>query len=251
MSLHERYISETEKWDNIAGVQAEKLEVFAPDYDFHQFARSDSEFPGVSEFLGDIQGKKILELGCGVGYVSVLLAKNGADVTSFDISPRSMSVVKKRAELNQVRLKPLVSSGEALPFKDESFDIIFGKSILHHLIIDVARRDLNRVLCKGGKAVFVEPMGMNPLLTFARRHLPYPHKNEVGVDQPLTYNDIKLWMEGFQLTRINEIQLLSMIERVFGWDTQLPLFREMDSFLLKNIPFLRKFCRYVVILSVK
>jgi hypothetical protein len=48
-----------------------------------------------------------------------------------------------------------------------------------------------------------------------------------------------------------EIQLFSMLERVFGWDTEFPILRKLDRFLLKNFKFLRRFCRYVVIYAIK
>ena len=70
----------------IAEKQAVEVKAFSED--FHQFARNDSEFPGVSEFLGEFsKGKRVLEIGCGVGRVAVLLAKSGAEVTAFDLSP--------------------------------------------------------------------------------------------------------------------------------------------------------------------
>lgn len=251
MVLRERYDSEKQKWDSITEVQALDLEIFAPEYEFHQFARSNSEFPGVSEFLGDIKGKKVLEIGCGAGYVATLLSKSKAVVTAFDLSPRSAQTARKRAQLNQTEIDVLVSAGENLPFANECFDILVGKAILHHLVYGVARYDLHRVLRKGGKAVFIEPMGMNPILTFVRKYIPYLHKNVVGVDEPLTYKVMDSWTEGFQFREYREIQLLSMIERAFGWETHFPTLRKMDDYLLKHFPFLRRFCRYVIISAIK
>lgn len=249
MSLHTRYETEKAKWDEIAEKQSVDLEIF--DEDFHQFARHDPEFPGVSEFLGNLKGKRVLEIGCGVGRVAVLLAKSGAQVTAFDLSPHSVEVAKQSSIINRTVVDFAVSAGEFLPFADESFDVIFGKSILHHLHINTGKRDLYRVLKRNGKAVFVEPMGMNPILTFVRKYVPYSHKNLVGVDRPLTYHDMNSWTEGAHHKEYREIQLLSMIERGFGWDSKFSLLRKMDEYLLKYAPFLRRFCRYVVIYTIK
>jgi SAM-dependent methyltransferase len=251
MSLDERYRAEKEKWDDIAEKQFGDIEVFPAGMDFHKFARQDEEFPGVSEFLGDLDGKRILELGCGAGKMAVLLGKSGAHVTAFDLSPESVRLTKRNSVSNNVELDCLVSAGEFLPFSSESFDVIVGKSILHHLEIEIGKRDLYRVLRKGGKAVFVEPLGMNPILTFVRKRVPYPHKAMVGVDRPLTYSDINAWTADASEWKVQEIQLLSMLERGFGWDTHFDLLRKMDRFLLRYFPFLRRFCRYAVILSVK
>jgi ubiquinone/menaquinone biosynthesis C-methylase UbiE len=205
----------------------------------------------VSKFLGDLNGKRLLEIGSGTGLISVLLAKSGAHVTSFDLSPMSVRTTKQRAEINDVNIDPLVSAGEHLPFADESFEIIFGKSILHHLDPQVGKLDISRVLRKGGKAVFVEPMGMNPVLTFARKYVPYRHKNPVGVDRPLTYQDMDTWTEDFHDRNYRETQLLSMIERGFGWERKFNVLRKLDDILLQHVHFLRRFCRYVVISATK
>lgn len=251
MSLEERFSAEKAKWDEIAEKQSQTIEVFPAEMDFHAFARQDEEFPGVSEFVGDLAGLSILELGCGAGKMAVLLAKSGAKVTAFDLSLESVRVTRQRAGINNVTLEPLVSAGEFLPFATESFDIIIGKSILHHLAIDIGKSELFRVLRKGGKAVFIEPLGMNPVLTFVRKVVPYPHKAPVGVDRPLTYDDIRSWNQDASIWNVQEIQLLSMVERAFGWDARFTFLRKADQFLLRYIPFLRRFCRYAVILSEK
>jgi len=251
MSLEERYKSEKSKWDEIARKRAGHLEILPPDEDFHQYARDNSELPGISEFFGNLEGKRLLELGCGAGKMAVLLAKSGAEVTAFDLSPVSAQTARELAALNNTTIDLTVASGENLPFANGSFDIIFGKSILHHLIIDLGRHDIYSVLKKGGRAVFVEPLGMNPVLTFVRKYVPYRHKHPVGVDQPLTYKDIQAWTKEFRSVKIREVELLSMVERAFGWDTKFILLRKLDKFLLKYIPFLRRFCRYVVIYTNK
>lgn len=251
MSLNERFRTEKEKWDDIAERQFHNIEMFPSDMDFHQFALRDEEFPGVSEFLGDLTGLHVLELGCGGGKMAVLLAKSGAHVTAFDLSPESVRLTKRRAYINNVEINCLVSAGEFLPFSSEYFDVIIGKSILHHLVIEIGRRDLYRVLRKNGKTVFVEPLGMNPILTFVRKFIPYPHKAIVGVDRPLTYRDMAKWNTDVKEWSVREIQLISMLERGFDWDTRFDLLRRMDRFLLKYVPFLRRFCRYAVIFSTK
>ena len=251
MSLNERYSAEKAKWDVIAAEQSKHLSVIKPGENFDQFAKKDPQFSGVSEFLGDLKGKRVLEIGCGAGKIAVLMAKSGAQVTAFDLSPHSVRVARESSLINETVINFAVSAGEHLPFADGSFDVIYGKAILHHLDINIGKCDLYRVLKNDGKAVFIEPMGMNPLLTFARKYAPYPHKNPVGVDRPLTYADMDSWTESAKFKEYREVQLLSMIERGFGWGMEFPVLRKIDEYLLKNVPFLRRFCRYVVIYSIK
>lgn len=251
LSLDERFQLEKDKWNNIASKKLGDNRALLTDDDFHNIAKQDEMLPGVSEFLGNLSGKRLLELGCGVGFMATLLAKSGAKVTAFDLSKVSVQVAKERSEVNASPVDCLVASGERLPFPDESFDVIFGKSILHHLDMELAQYDIQRVIKSGGKAVFIEPLGMNPLLNIARDHIPYPHKGAPGVDQPLNYEDISFWTKDFQKHTFQEFQLLSMIERAFGWGNEFQLLRKLDQFLLNKIPILRRFCRYVVIFSVK
>lgn len=255
MSLEEVYQKERQKWDAVAFDKANKIGIhpLAAEEDFVRYSRQASTHIGVVEYLGDLIGKQVLEYGCGTGMMSVLLAKSGATVTAFDLSPVSVAVAKQRAEVNGVadRITFDVSPGENLPFESESFDLIFGKAILHHLNVHLGKADLHRLLKKGGRAVFVEPMGMNPILNFARDHVPYRHKNPRGMDSPLVYEEILEWGEAFSEFSYKEIQLLSMIDRGLGFKKHVRAFSKLDSVLLQRFPALRRYCRYVVMYMTK
>lgn len=253
MALQDIYREERKKWDAVAVQCLTSLKELPPEENFHTHAQRASTMVGVSDFLGDLHGKLVLEYGCGLGESIVLLAKSGAYVTTFDLSPMSVEVSRQRAKLNHVdsNIRLSVAAGEFLPYADESFDVIFGRAILHHLNADMGWVDIYRVLKPGGRAVFVEPMGMNPLLNFVRDYVPYPDKNPRGADQPLTYEDIHKWGAGFDKFWYREIQLLSMLERGLGFGKRLRLLRQLDGFLLKQLPFLRRYCRYVIMSFVK
>lgn len=255
MSLKDTYDVEKSKWNTLAQEKFRNIEkqILPPGEDFISFSHRSATHIGVIDFLGDLSDKHVLEYGCGLGQMSSLLAKNSKSVTTFDLSINSVRVTKKRAALNKVdhNIRTVVSAGERVPFADNSFDVIFGKAILHHLNVEMGWHDLYRVLKPGGKAVFIEPMGMNPILNFIRDHVPYPKKNPRGADSPLIYEEIHAWGKGFREFRYREIQLLSMLERGFGQHTKFQPLRRIDSFLLENLPFLGRFCRYVVMYMVK
>lgn len=253
MPLEETYRVERVKWDALAEQKLGSLRILSPEENFQTYTQRTSTMVGVSEFLGDLRDLHVLEYGCGLGEISTLLAKSGAHVTTFDLSPKSVLTCRHRAALNGVddQIQLAVAAGEHLPYADECFDVIFGKAILHHIDAEIGWMDISRVLKSGGKAVFVEPMGMNPVLNFVRDHVPYPHKNPRGADRPLNYADIHLWGKGFGQFRYREIQLLSMLERGFGFHRNFSFFRQVDDFLLKYMPFLRRFCRYIVMYCVK
>lgn len=252
MVLEETYRVERTKWDALA-TERSAVSILPQGATFHSYAERDPELIGVAEFLGDLRGKRVLEYGCGLGRFSTLLAKSGAQVTAFDLSQASTVTARRRAVLNGVNadVNLTVAAGESLPYADESFDVIFGKAILHHLDVHLGWPDLYRVLKPGGKAVFSEPMGMNPILNVVRDRVPYPNKNPRGADRPVNYDEIRDWGKGFSQFRYREIQLVSMLQRGFGLGKRFPVLRRVDDLLLEHVPFLRRYCRYVVMFMVK
>ena len=253
MSLEEVYSVERVKWDALAQQKLAAVEKVRPGDDFYEYTRRVSTMVGIADFFGDLSGKSVLEYGCGLGEVAVLLAKTGARVVTFDLSPLSVAVTRRRAALNNVadRVDVVVAAGENLPYTDESFDAIFGKAILHHVDMNEGWYDIYRVLKTGGKAAFIEPMGMNPILKFVRNYIPYPEKNPRGADRPLNYNEIRGWGQKYRKFYFKEVQLFSMLERGLGFNKRIEILRRLDRATLEKLPFLRRYCRYVNMFMVK
>jgi ubiquinone/menaquinone biosynthesis C-methylase UbiE len=243
---------EIAKWDGLAAAMRSDENLRVRDADFRAYARRVVTMTGIADFLGDLRDREVLELGCGMGEITTLLARSRARVTAIDISPRSVSVARRRAQLHGVacRIRLVSTAAERLPFEDESFDIVVGKAVLHHLDVTRAAPELHRVLRDGGRAAFSEPLGTNPMLTFARDHLLYPHKHPRGADVPLSYEAVRAWEAPFFAAWHREVQLLSMAERALGCHP-MPRLRRADEWLLARVPVLGRFCRYVVLSMVK
>lgn len=160
-------MNEAEFWDRKAEGHAEYYKglVNNPDeklYRLHVYALS---------LLGYASGKRVLDMGCGLGGNSCWLAKKGAQVTAIDISPANVAKALEWSEKNGVEIDAHVMDCEKLAFADKSFDLVFGSFILHHIDIEKAAQEIPRVLKAGGKAVFVENSGDNPLLMFFRNRI--------------------------------------------------------------------------------
>ena len=98
-----------------------------------------------------------LEIGAGTGYFGLNLALAGTidDYTASDISPGMLGVLAETADALGVDATTVCSEASRLPFEDESFDIVFGHAILHHLPdLDGAFREFLRVLRPGGAIAF-------------------------------------------------------------------------------------------------
>ncbi|MEK7680663.1 MAG: class I SAM-dependent methyltransferase [Patescibacteria group bacterium] len=97
--------------------------------------------------LGDVEEKKVLDIGAGTGRISVYLANRGAKVTAFDLSPKMLELVRKK----NPKIQTIVGDAENLPFEDSSFDIAIAAFLIVHLK-DPAKffDDVYRVLKDGG-----------------------------------------------------------------------------------------------------
>jgi len=205
--------------------------------------------PALARF-GDLRGQRVLEYGCGHGMAAVTLARAGANVTAFDLSPGYVSEARARARANRANVKCVVADGEELPFEDASFDAVWGNAILHHLELQRAGRELHRVLRPGGVAVFCEPWGGNPALAFARRFLPYTGKDRTPDERPLTKRGLAPLRAIFPTMEVEGFQLLGMVRRawragrVSGRGFALD---DVDRAALQVFPWLWNWCRYVVI----
>jgi SAM-dependent methyltransferase len=118
-------------------------------------------------------GQDVLEYGCGPGSSAFLLAREGARFHGIDISP--VAIEQAKASAQQAGLEGLdlrVMDAETLDFPDGSFDLVCGLAILHHLDLARAYAEVARVLRPGGRAVFLEPLGHNPLINLYRRLTP-------------------------------------------------------------------------------
>ena len=106
----------------------------------------------IRSWLGDIRGKRVLELGCGAGEASVFLAKQGAEVTATDISGEMLLVATRLAQKNGVTIATEKALSHDLPFPDNSFDIVYCANLLHHVdleeTVSEVRREIGRASCR-------------------------------------------------------------------------------------------------------
>lgn len=159
--------------------------------------------------LGDLRGKRALDLGCGTGETTAWLAMQGARVDAVDIAPGMVEVSRRLAERLAVaeRINFHVAPGEQLPFVDGAFDVVFGHDVLHHLDLERGRDEIRRVLGTGGRAVFVEPLGHNPVINLFRDRSP---ETRTPDEVPLRFADFERLRRGFRALRHREFQLTTL-----------------------------------------
>ena len=223
--------------------------------------------------LSPIDGRRVLDLGCGYGETAVWLALGYARVDAADIAPKMVEISSRLAASYDVadRIRFHVSPGETLPFEDGAFDRVFGHDVLHHMDLERARREILRVLKPGGRAVFVEPLGHNPIINLFRDLSP---ETRTPDEVPLRFRDFRRLREGFRQFRHREFQLTTLslflwfyfIERanpneVRYWkkiiveaDRYRRAFAVLDGLdraLMTLLPPLRRLCRMTVLVLDK
>lgn len=248
MSVKDRLSAELSFHDRQARSRASSFGR-AEDYRFDDRSYLDHESwirPALMQ-LGNVANLSVLDYGCGHGMASVVLARRGALVTAFDLSPAYLGEAERRAAANGVRIAFVQADAERLPFADGSFARIWGNAILHHLDLRLAARELYRVLQPGGIAVFCEPWGANPLLSWARRRFPYPGKERTPDELPLRGRHLRVLRDVFPSLHIEGHQLLSMVRRVLSQKRIVSGLEWCDDRLLRLAPSLAHYCRYVVL----
>jgi SAM-dependent methyltransferase len=127
-------------------------------------------------------GKWALEIGCGTGVFLEKVAGSGAQVRGLDLSFELLAKAHGRlAGLPNAALHR--GNAEQLPYADNSFDAVYGSSVLHHLDLERALGEAFRVLKGGGWMVFTEPNLLNPQVAFMFHFRPTKRFFAVSPDE--------------------------------------------------------------------
>lgn len=149
----------------------------------------------------------VLEIGCGDGCLTAMLAPNCNKLTAIDISEMGINLTKDRLSNSGYVADIYKMDTQDMCFKDSSFDKVVGLYILHHLDLQESIKEIYRVLKPNGIAVFIEPLEMNFISNIWRKLTPsYRTKTE----KPLSYTDIKELAKYFKKAKCTEFNFLNL-----------------------------------------
>jgi len=180
-------------------------------------------------FLGNVHGKKVLEIGCGSGEQASYLAAQGAIVTVIDISAESLKTAQELAKKKEVELTAVR---------------MYINSTLMHVQQQKVLQECSRVLKKGGRLVVIEPLRYAPLVQIYRLFSSYRKMNP----QYATFKMFRAGKEYFADYNHQEFYLFSsallpVFSLKYRWLHQsYDTISKVDNFLLKIIPPLRYGC---------
>jgi SAM-dependent methyltransferase len=196
----------------------------------------------------DCAGREVLEYGCGRGSHAYELARRGAQVTGIDIAPVAIKAAANRAYERDLDIRFVEMNAEELEFGPASFDLICGASILHHLDRHVATAQLARCLRPGGKVVFAEPLGHNPLINAYRWFTPHPRSPH---QYPLRMIDFDIFRQHFAVVEVDYFALTALaaypVRRRREFRAVLDRLDRLDQRLFDRTPWVRKFSWFCVV----
>src|ERR1700691_4425215 len=120
--------------------------------------------------MGILRGKRLLDIGAGLGESSVYFALQGAQVTMTDISPGMVQAGRELARRHGVEVEGIVSQGEDLGVAAETFDFVYIANTIHHVRDrDALFLKIHRALKPGGFFFSYDPLAYNPAINVYRR----------------------------------------------------------------------------------
>lgn len=253
-----------DEWANSVNVDEVMVDEF-----FEACTSPENRF--IMKSLGDVRGKKIIELGCGLGEAAVYFAKKGAEVVATDISSGMCELVKKVAQKHGVTLSTAQAYADKMPFPDETFDIVYAANLLHHVDIEKAIIEAKRVLKPGGKFVSWDPLAHNPAINVYRRMAMGVRTED---EHPIKMSQLALFSKHFREVKFETFWFTTLfiflkfyfIDRINPnkeryWKKILVDHKKLeklynrlekiDKVILKTLPFLKRYCWNIVIVASK
>ena len=175
---------------------------------FDSFVAFENKF--ILNELGDLKGKKILDVGAGLGESSVYFAQKGADVYFNDISPKMGEFAEKLATKHGVKLNYLIAPIEHLELHKDFFDIIYCANLMHHVPKqdqEMWIRTMADSLKKDGVLVTTDPLKYNPAINYYRTKAEEVRTID---EEPLGFDIIDLYEEYFKNVKHKEFWLTTL-----------------------------------------
>lgn len=196
----------------------------------------------------------ILDMGCGEGKETLLMAQQGMKLVSMDLSYKQLGRARDSVIANApgATVFFVQANAEEPPFAKESFHLIYGKAILHHLDMETSSGIIQRLLKPNGKASFTEPLDRHPLFWLGRRLTPQFRTVD---EHPLRLDELEGFARTFREHESRTFFLLTpfayffrlfrggekAFARAYAWGTKV------DSFLFSRWQALKKLAWYSIV----
>lgn len=167
-------------------------------------------------------GARTLDYGCGEGaYAALHAAHHGHHVTAIDISPVALEHAEREAQRQGIadRIDFRAMNAEDLDLDSNSFDLVCGLGVIHHLELGPALDEVARVARPSGRTVFLEPLGHNPAINLYRRRTPDQRSED---EHPLVMGDFDVLRSRFSSVEVTYFHLLGLLAMGFASSPRFP-----------------------------
>jgi 2-polyprenyl-3-methyl-5-hydroxy-6-metoxy-1,4-benzoquinol methylase len=159
--------------------------------------------------MGDLKGKRLLDIGAGLGESSVYFALQGAQVTMTDISPGMVQTGRELAKKYGVEIEGIVSQAEDLGVPGETYDFVYIANTIHHVQDrDALFQKIRRALKPGGRFFSYDPVAYNPAINVYRRMAMMVRTED---EAPLTLADLRLAKKYFPNVQHREFWISTLV----------------------------------------
>lgn len=196
-----------------------------------------------------VKGSRLLDFGSGPGENALRFSHIGYEVEGFDISDKNIEIAKSTFENYKREGSFQVAYAEKLPYEDNSFNLIVGVDILHHVDISQSIAECHRVLKNGGKAFFREPVEVSSLDYIRNtRLIKKIAPKDVSFENHITHDERKLnsldeeiIRKQFPKLKKHYYSVFSRFDKFLRKDNnqKTSLLEKIDYILIKYIPFFK------------
>jgi 2-polyprenyl-3-methyl-5-hydroxy-6-metoxy-1,4-benzoquinol methylase len=138
--------------------------------------------------LGDVRGKTILDAGAGTGLNSLPLAARGARLTLLDVAQPALDIARAYFDEQQLSADYVKGSIFAMPFPDETFDVVWNTGVIEHFEPPERRlavREMLRVMKRDGTMLTINPNASARIYRFAKEWAERHGRWDVGFELPI------------------------------------------------------------------
>lgn len=175
-----------------------------------------------------IVGKRVLEIGCSDGHYASLYSKTAKFITGIDLSDEGIRLANQR---NIQNAEFYVVDAHKLPFDDSSYDVVIVNSLLHHLDLSLALKEIVRVLSSDGILLAREPLGTNPAFSLYRYLTPEARTPD---ERPFTFSDLSILNKYFEFKSVEYFGFLSVFSAYLRLDIIRSSLTAIDWLLSKT-----------------
>lgn len=154
-----------------------------------------------------LQGRHLLEVGCGMGFDSVEFLRRGVRVTASDLTPTAVALARRHFEIEGLQPEDVrVENARGLSFPDQTFDAVWARGVIHATGDPAAAvREIRRVLKPGGRAIichfYRRPSWMYWLSRLGRENIEFKDEDPPA-NEFLSEKAIRALFEGFAIEEL-------------------------------------------------